>query len=382
VLDEADTRGVQTKTMSQSESGQSIASAEGGLSELTITGAESADHTVPADVLLRALDHLQKIVYLLAASETKQPINERLALTEEFRNRHGLRCGVPKASSFAVPLYTRPDRSLFGPATGPSPLDRTFDVLRSASQEAWASLAQAVPDPKYLTRILAELQAMLPRPGDRWGVAFRVGSNHVALDSRTYRAVRDYVSPDVVEDTVMTVTGDLDRVDIAKRRIVIRYRPTGREIPCYCEGPALESVLENWSEPIQVTGRFTLDRTGHPTRLTHVTRVEPIDLSPMTFDRIDWSGRHLLIDPPIKLEPKMDDETGQLYLLVDPELDIDVFARTREEVIDELSEQIMFQWDIYALEVPGKLTSGARRLRSSLLARMREGTLATQPEGG
>jgi len=347
-------------------------------SELAITGGETADHTVPAEVLLRTLEHLQRIVYLLAASGEKKPLRERVGLTESFRKRYGLRCGVPRASSFAVPLSLGQSRMLPGFEAGPSPLDRTLDVLQSAARGAWSDLAQAVPDPLYLPRIMNELQAMLPRPGDRWGLALRVGANRVTLDSGTYRAVRDYLSPDLVEDAVMTVTGDLVRIDIPGRRVVIRYRPTGREIPCICEESALEGVLENWSEPIQVTGRFTLDRTGHPTRLTGVTRVEPVDLAPMTFDRIEWFGRQLVIDPPLTLEPSMDEDSGQLFILTDASLGIDVFAQTREGVVDELAEQLLFQWDTYAHEDPGRLTPGALRLREAMLARIREVDLATQ----
>ncbi len=77
------------------------------------------------------------------------------------------------------------------------------------------------------------------------------------------------------------------------------------------------------------------------------------------------------------LEPSMDEDSGQLYLLVDDELGIHVFARTREEVADELAEQVLFQWDTYALKSPENLSQGAKRLRQGLLARMREDGLAT-----
>ena len=175
----------------------------------------------------------------------------------------------------------------------------------------------------------------------------------------------------------MTVTGDLVRVEIPARKVVIRYQPTGREIPCHCEESAIESVLENWPEPIQVSGRYTVDSKGHPVRLTNVTRVSPVDLSPMTFDQVYWLGRLIIINPPLMLEPSMDEDSGQLYLLVDDELGIHVFARTREEVADELAEQVLFQWDTYALKSPENLSQGAKRLRQGLLARMREDGLAT-----
>ena len=36
---------------------------------------------------------------------------------------------------------------------------------------------------------------------------------------------------------------------------------------------------------------------------TGMTRVEPIDLSPMVFDSIERKGRRLMIDPPLSLDP-------------------------------------------------------------------------------
>ena len=349
--------------------------------ELAIIGNETADHTVRADVLVRALDHLQRIVYLVAAADERRPIGERFAVPESFKERYGLRCGVPKGSSFAVPLALGPARALWPESPGESPLWRALDLFRSAARGAWGELGRVFADPKYLPRVLSELQAMLPRTGDRWGIALTVGADRVTLDAKAYRTVRDYMAPDVAEDAVMTVTGDLVRVDIESRKVVVRYRPTGGEIQCHCEPSVLESVLESWDVPIQVTGRFTLDRKGHPLRLTGVTRVEPIDLSPMTFDRIEWGGRQLAFDPPLTIQPTLDEESGQLYVLTDDELGIDVFAQTREQVADELAEQVLFQWDTYARESPERLTPGARWLRDALLSRMREVELAAQPEG-
>jgi hypothetical protein len=111
-----------------------------------------------------------------------------------------------------------------------------------------------------------------------------------------------------------------------------------------------------------------------------VTRAEPIDMSPMVFDAIEWRGRQLEIDPPLVLEPTLDEESGQLYTFIDKNLGIDVFATSREQLAEELAEQLLFAWDAYAREAPEKLTSAARGLRDALLSRIRERDLATQPE--
>lgn len=107
---------------------------------------------------------------------------------------------------------------------------------------------------------------------------------------------------------------------------------------------------------------------------------EPTDISPMIFSQVTWAGRKLRIDPPLTLRPAMDEESGRLHVLEDPELGIHVFARTRDELADELTEQLFFQWDAYAKESPDRLSRGARELREALLRRVREVELAAPSE--
>ena len=349
--------------------------------ELTITGAETADHTVPADVLARTLAGLQRIVYLMAASARDQPIGDRFTPSDDLRRQHTLRCGIPRASSFDVPLLSAPKSpSLFPDLIESNPLADAFEVLRIAAERRWSELNARFSRPKYLGRVLMELQGMLPRSGERWGLGLRVGGSRVNLDASTSRSLGSYLSSTAAEDATMTVTGELLRVNIEDHRLVIRYPPTRTEIPCHCDDSVFGTVMRNYDVPIQVTGLYTLDRKGHPVGLTGVTHVEPIDLSPLTFTRVEWAGRTFDFKDPLALTPTMDEESGQFYVLNDSELNLDVFARTRHELADELAEQVCFQWDTYAMESPERLSRCARRLRDALLTRIREVELATPSE--
>ncbi len=89
------------------------------------------------------------------------------------------------------------------------------------------------------------------------------------------------------------------------------------------------------------------------------------------LDSVEWNGRRLAIDPPLAFDPVMNEESGQLYRIIDEDLGIDVFAPTREQLVNELIEQMFFTWDAYAQEVPEKLTFAARRLQEALLKRVR-----------
>ena len=103
----------------------------------------------------------------------------------------------------------------------------------------------------------------------------------------------------------------------------------------------------------------------------------------MTFDHVEWGLCRLVIDPPLSIDPTLDEaESGPLYVLSDEGLGIRVFAQTREQLVEELAEQLIFQWDAYARESPDRLTAPAQRLREALRDRMREeSVLATQSEG-
>jgi len=326
---------------------------------------------------VRSLESLQRIVFLMAGTDEGISIGGRFALPDHIKEKYVLRCGVSKGSSYAIPLDLPSAPMLLASDTRSSLLMRTMEVIKAASVGAMMDLSRLIPDQAYRTRALAEVEKMAPRPGNRWAVSFAVDGDRVELDTRAYRTVNRLTTPQTPENHVMTVTGELIRVDFAKSFLTLRYRPTGREIRCECDSAVLDSILPNRDEPIQVTGRFKLGDDGHPIKLTKVNRIEPLDLSPMIFDSIEWADRRLTINPPLTLQPTMDDESGQLYVLVDHHLGIDVFARNREQLADELAEQVLFLWDTYAQEAPDRLTDSARTLREKLQGRIQESDLAT-----
>ena len=171
----------------------------------------------------------------------------------------------------------------------------------------------------------------------------------------------------------MTVTGELIRIDFDRNLVTLRYPPTSQELECSYVQDIEDTIVESRREWIQVTGRFTLDAEGHPKSLTDVTRIEPVDLSPMCFDAIELAGRCLRFNPPLLLEPGLEEETKQLLIVQDDDLDIHVYAQTREQLADDLAVELFFLWDEYANAAPDSLTEGAQSLRKRLLARCQEG---------
>jgi hypothetical protein len=103
-----------------------------------------------------------------------------------------------------------------------------------------------------------------------------------------------------------------------------------------------------------------------------VTRIEPIDCSPLVFARIEHNGLVLEARAPLEFIPRLDEESQQLLLVTYEPLDLHVFASSRDALVDEVSEHLAFAWKAYAEEDPSKLTPRAEELARALRERFEE----------
>ena len=106
--------------------------------------------------------------------------------------------------------------------------------------------------------------------------------------------------------------------------------------------------------------------------MSEATRIKLVDLSPLTFPTLEHAGRWLRFDPPLHLKPYLDEDTQPLLVLSDEALAIHAYAQTREQLTDELTAQVFYLWDEYALAEPQTLTAGAQALQAALRSRCRE----------
>ncbi|MDJ0707386.1 MAG: hypothetical protein QNJ46_29280 [Leptolyngbyaceae cyanobacterium MO_188.B28] len=274
------------------------------LASATIRLTNDADgvHEVPADILVRALSGMQQLVYLIATAQEQKTIGVRFRLSQEIQQRYSLSCQIPQPGSYALPIALGTgdvDASLF---TNYSDLLGKIEKLFSAIQnEAPDALFDSFPDGKIRNRALREVRKLLPKPGEGWKLGFQQGDRtEILLASDSAITVIDReLAQDTPEDTVMTVTGELIRIDFDKRTVVLRYLPTRKEIECVYVEELEETMIENRRALIQATGQFTLDDEGHPSKLTDVTQLEPIDLSPIILKFVHWYGRDFRFRQPL-----------------------------------------------------------------------------------
>lgn len=343
---------------------------------IRIQGQEMENFEVPIHILVRVLAGLQQIVYLLATVQEKRSVGQRFRVPMEMQQLYSLRVGVPHPGSYAIPIVLKPEidsqTSILSSYTELMlNLEGFFSSLKSSN---FNQTQDIFPDSKLRNRALRETRKFLPKADELWQLGFyRSDSDReLRLTSKVIDCIDQWLTQDTPEDAVMTITGELIRIDFDKRLVVLRYPPTHQEIECIYLEELEDSMIENRRQMIQVTGPFTLDADGHPTKLADVTRIELVDLSPINIREVSGNDKKLRLRMPLLLIPEMDEETKQLFVIEEPRIGLHVFAYTRDELIHEINEQMLMIWDEYINISIDELASDARHLREVLLAKIEE----------
>ncbi|GAB1545156.1 hypothetical protein NUACC21_78320 [Scytonema sp. NUACC21] len=335
---------------------------------IRMSGQEMENLEVPVNILVRVLDGMQQVVYLLATAREKRSLGQRFRVTAEIQQLYRLRASIPQPGSYTVPVVLPPDPSTL------EVMGALENFLSCLSSSNFDHIQDIIPDSKLRNRALRETRKFLPKADEFWQLGFaRVNSTkELTLTNKSIDIIDTWLTQDTPEDAVMTVTGELIRIDFDKHLVILRYPPTHQEIECIYREELEDSMIENRRQMIQVTGQFTLNNEGQPIKLTDVTRIEPLDLSPINIREICGHDKKLRLKTHLLLTPEMDEESGQLLVVEEPEIGLHVFAFTRDELIHEINDQMLMMWDEYVNANVDELALDARQLRESLLEKLEE----------
>lgn len=335
------------------------------LDEACLRFIEGDSATVPAGRLAITLEGIQTAVLLLAAQEEEKAVDKRFRPTEDLRQHYEVVCCPPREGSYALPLRLRDTRAQAGLISVPF-LGRAAEALQAVVGESPASIAELVPDSTIRQKLLREFAKFLPRPGATWQLEYQHADRSVTLGHRAQRTAEIWArAPE--ERATMTVIGYLVRVDFEEHKIVIRSPVTNRTIDCFARPDVVDDLVDNRKDPVQVTGVFTLDEQDNPIKLTDVSSVESVDLSPILVDVVPVAaGRRLVATGCLQIKPELDAETMQLFVVENHELGLHLEAATREELFEDLLDELAFLWAAYALASDEDLAPSARVIKAGL----------------
>ena len=139
--------------------------------------------TLPAYVLVKSLQKVQRIVYLLAKLHRGEELGQRVRVSSNFERRFALICQVPEAGSYVLPA------EIGGPSV-PMPFDDEMtqaddeimqvshmfhQVSRTVNQIDLDALRNQVPDGAYRKSLLEAYKDT--QPPKRSGLVFSIEDN-------------------------------------------------------------------------------------------------------------------------------------------------------------------------------------------------------------
>jgi len=316
---------------------------------------------------------MQQLALLFAAARESRPVSVRFKPSSDLNQRFSLRCGVPSTGSYVLPIELidqSAQRSLFSPD---ELLVEIKEFILAVSIDDKQRASEILPDSGYRERALREIRAFSPTQGEGWSASFVVGdTTGVSLNGRLSKNIHDWLEIGLAEQATMAVIGKLIRINFDENKLFIRLPVSGRQLECSYLPEAEVDLLESRRDLIQVTGEFVVDDEGLPLRLTAVSRIEPVNLSPLIFTRIEHGETVLRLKPPLEVLPYLDEETQQFFVASEESLDLHAIAETRSALADEIAHHLVFAWAAYAKENDDALTLKAAELAKSLRQRLSE----------
>lgn len=325
---------------------------------------------IPSDVLVKTINGFQQTAYILEAEMEGFEINQRFKPNESIKKAATLVCGIPKSGSYTLPISLN-QIGTFTP-NSKSLLDKVFNVLENLASKSVDDFKALLPDSRYREMVLQTVNSFLPKAGDTWQLEFKQNEKtSVVLNHSTKVRLKewDVSMDDELEDTIMTVTGELIKIDFSTNSVSIRHPVSKREIECVYLPEIENTLIDSRRGLIQVTGQFILDDNGLPTKLTDVTNIEPVDMDEISLQELIIADSIYKIDPPLEITPTLD-ETKQYLVAEDKNLDLHVYGITREVLVEEIQEHIEMLWLEYANERDEILTCSAKKLKKAINSRI------------
>lgn len=340
---------------------------------LKFFGGEADEHEVPAGTLGQVLIGLQRAFHLVGMIEAGATIKSRAKPNREVRELYKVSCRPLQEGSLEALLKLGGDTSgLFDRSQLDDGIHRFLEGMSAVWGGDSKRLARAIPDRLTRQGFLRAFETMAPDRESRVRFVIFPGAQETNLPalasdglSKTVTRLREESQN---EEETQTLAGFLHGIRFEDSTIELRYPPTNQLLRCTYQPEVEEMLLSHPRELIRVTGIVIVDDQGRPQRIVDVHDIQELDLSPLIVSRFTSRDQTIVLREALELTIGHDEHYQSLRVTCD-ELDIDLEASTKEELMESLLIELDVLWHNYAMASDDALTAGAQALKRVLLSK-------------
>jgi len=330
---------------------------------------------VPASVLAGTLSAAQRVVHLLVMARNRRPPpRHRLRVPGEVERAYQILCTPPTVGSYIQPFHIGDLTSDLLTSVEAHKVSTQLDeVLQAVVYGDEGAVTEVLPDTWYRRAVIDGIAKMAPHPS--FGLTLRLtaagGARSFDL-SEARPHLLALLSLPANEAVERTLIGILDGIDFGERKLRLVLPVSRRAIECFYLEEAEPMLLANPRELIQVVGQVQVDSNGDPLKVVQTRAIREVDLEPLPLLPFVIEGRRIVPRETRLLTPELDEETQQVFILIDEALGIDLASETRAELEESFAALLPHLWRSYALANDVELTHDAQRLKGQLRAAFRE----------
>lgn len=186
-------------------------------------------HSVPAALLVDALNGVQRSIHLIALSKERpgRPIGSRARIPKEIEDNYQLVCEVPERGSLAMAARVESLQPNFAELPRVEVVLQALSDVGTAMQAGdWGELVRLLPDRGLLKRVVEQMRQVAPRPGSGWGLRLRMAAQELLLNDAWQKKVRHMVAEAESGGEAgverETINGELLGLQFADRKIKIQ----------------------------------------------------------------------------------------------------------------------------------------------------------------
>lgn len=343
--------------------------------EFHFKGGSADTHQLPVDFMINLLNNIRDLAYLIIAQDKGIEFNERFRPSKQILEDYEIKCELPEEGSYAQAVsidYVGQELPLDERI---NPAEKIEKALRFVVDEDEPKIIHAFPNTKMRARALSYIRGALPRSDSDVYVEIANDNDAPVINSRVIQknitSIIDRTQAQV-EEYMTVVTGHLASIDFDEKKITITHPANHRALDCFYNEEIEDMLLDNRRQLVQITGKVVLDDNEQPKKITDVVSIQEVDLTPIELDDIKYNDRiKLHFKNRVVLTPVLDD-TEQLYVINYSELGLDAFAYTRQEITDDIKDDIIYLWEEYAKAEDNELSNDAKELKNKLLDSIEE----------
>jgi hypothetical protein len=302
--------------------------------EITLAGDAVRDGRVSVSLFAKTLQSIQEIVFQIAASYLKRDMKGPMPAVIKEKCELFLVRTMPGSLQAVLELPEKP-MMLFPDDTDFSEdvIESTQTVIDAVADLDAVKLEQTIPQPYLRRRVIQRIRAIAPADGSDYRLSFRFNGG----------AARTLVRPS--KESMIKLAAIPASFEAIEEPVVIKF------VDVKGMAQLEDGDIKKWVETYEIS-EINQD-------LDHVWRPHQIKSKGRMFD---------LVHPIACVIEKQDD----LLYTENKHLSIIVYGNTREEVIQEFSDEFAMLWDVIASEADEKLTHDALELKSKLIALVRK----------